>query len=53
MFHDRPVLFQEFVFTYLGQLNYESLKVRATAIKKWRLDELRGLLDVINKELEE
>jgi len=44
--HQNPVLFTEFVKQYLGDLNYETLKQHARAIKKWDLQEMQELLEI-------
>lgn len=38
--HPYPVFFTEWAKIYLGEIKYEALKARATAIKKWTLDEM-------------
>jgi hypothetical protein len=47
--HTNPVLFGEFVKEYLGELRYEALKARATAIKKWRDEELDNYYKVLDR----
>ena len=41
--HKNPTLFTDFVVNYLAH-NYIPLKLRATSIKKWTLEELQELL---------
>lgn len=38
--HKNPLIFAEFVQGHLGSVKYQSLKARATAIKKWALHEM-------------
>jgi hypothetical protein len=45
--HANPVLFTEFIKEYLGDLKYEALKSRATAIKQWKLDEMESYLQML------
>ena len=46
--HRNPILFAEFVKTHLGEEKYQSLKIMATAIKKWTLSEMQELLTVLD-----
>ena len=39
--HKEPILFNDFVREYLGDLKFTSLKQRAKSVKKWTLDELK------------
>ena len=43
--HKNPILFAEFVKIYLGKYNYNNLKLKATMIKKWTLEEMQELLE--------
>lgn len=38
--HRNPILFQEFIYEYLGENQYFALKQRAAALKKWSLTEM-------------
>jgi hypothetical protein len=38
--HKNPILFAEFIKEYLGEEQYEQLKIRARSIKQWSLDEM-------------
>ena len=44
-FHDRPILFQEFIKEYLGKERYSQLIMKSTMIKKWTIFELQELYD--------
>lgn len=47
--HRNPVLFGEFVITYLGDINYINLKLQARSIKKWTIPEMLELeQDLLN-----
>jgi hypothetical protein len=48
--HRNPVLFTEFVKSYLGDLGYETLKMSASCTKKWTIPELEDLYQVLKKE---
>ena len=48
--HAQPVLFAEWVRSYLGDFEYEQLKIRARSIKKWSIDELSALLKTLTKD---
>jgi len=43
--HPNPILFTEFVKTYLGKFKYLALKRKATQIRKWNLEEMQELLE--------
>jgi 5-methylcytosine-specific restriction endonuclease McrA len=45
--HANPIFFTEFVKSYLGDLNYENLKLMANEKKKWNIDELQVLLNIL------
>lgn len=47
--HKNPILFAEFVQDYLGDYEYEQLKLKARSIKKWTIDELIKLLETLKK----
>jgi hypothetical protein len=42
--HPNPILFTDFIKDYLGEMKYESLKIRANTIKKFTMEELQSLL---------
>ena len=46
--HQNPTLFTEFLRDFLGEYNYAQLKLRATAIKKWSVEDMQELLDTLN-----
>lgn len=45
--HRKPLEFADFVKTYLGDVLYISLKLRATSIKKWTIYEMEELLEFL------
>lgn len=45
--HLNPILFGEFVQSYLGKLRYEALKQRAKSIRKWRIEEMESYYQTI------
>ena len=51
--HKNPILFTEFVREYLGAERYEQLKVRARAIKQWKLDEMVEFYESMKVALKE
>ena len=51
--HKNPILFTEFVREYLGAERYEQLKVRARAIKQWKLDEMVEFYEAMKIALKE
>lgn len=38
--HKNPLIFAEFVRKYLGEIKYQSLKLRAVTLKKWVLSDM-------------
>lgn len=48
--HRNPILFTEWVKTYLGEEKYQNLKIMATAIKKWTLGEMEELWQIIKQQ---
>lgn len=46
--HSNPILFAEFVKDYLGKEKYTQLKHKAIMIKKWTLEEMSELLEVLH-----
>ena len=47
--HKNPLLYAEFIKEYLGDDEYEQLKIRATKIKKWTIPEMQSLLNKFRK----
>ena len=47
--HANPILFTEFVKSYLGKVRYEQLKHQAISLKKWSVMELQEYLKVLNE----
>ena len=47
--HKNPIEFTEFVKDYLGEYEYNELRIRANTIKKWTLDEMLVLLEEFKK----
>lgn len=47
--HRNPLLFSEFVKEYLGDHNYNQLKMIATSIKKFTLDEMVGIYEDLKR----
>ena len=47
--HSNPILFTEFVLGYLGQTNYDQLKIRARSIKKWTVPEMEKWLETLKR----
>lgn len=45
--HKNPVEFTEFVRNYLGEYKYERLRQNATSIKKWTIEDLQIMLEVL------
>ena len=46
--HQNPLLFAEFVKEYLGNYKYQQLKLKATSIRKWTLEEMQVLLQMLS-----
>lgn len=38
--HRNPLIFAEFVKTYLGECEYQALKLRAVTLKQWKLTDM-------------
>lgn len=47
--HRNPIAFTEFIKSYLGEYEYESLKLRHNAIKRWTLQEMLYLLKTLGR----
>ena len=45
--HREPILFAEFVKNYLGRVRYNALKQKASMIKKWTLEDLKELYEIL------
>jgi hypothetical protein len=45
--HRKPLELSDFVKTYLGEPLYTSLKLRATALKRWTIPDMQELLTTL------
>ena len=50
--HKNPILFTEFVRNYLGEMKYENLKIKATMIKKFTVEELESMIKNYGESLD-
>ena len=46
--HKEPIYFTDLAKEYLGEVKFLALRLRATAIKKWSVEEMQELLDTLN-----
>lgn len=49
--HKNPLIFAEFVKTHLGDIKYQSLKLRAITLKKWALSDMLDYLNSLKGEI--
>lgn len=50
--HKNPILFTEFIKVYLGEIEYETLKIRALPTSHWKVYQLVELLQTLTKGAE-
>lgn len=47
--HNNPILFTEFVKRYLGEFEYEQLKLRANPTSHWKIYQLQEMFESLKK----
>jgi len=50
--HKNPILFADWLKNYLGELKYEQLKMHRNSIRKWTLEEMIEMFEVLKKHKE-
>jgi len=45
--HKNPLQFAEFVKLWLGDYEYEQLKIRAVPVKRWTIPDMQSLLTTL------